>query len=134
VILLSGLSGSGKSTAIQTLIRHYTGQGRTVAAIKHTHHPLNAEDRGDTGRFRRAGANPVILAGEDRAVVFSEAAPRFVDYTGPADLVALTGTDLVFVEGFKANPAWPQITLRAGEWLEAAELIALADAVMASGE
>ena len=129
VIAFVGRSGSGKTTAIETLIRHYVSHGRSVGAIKHTHHELNTDDRGDTGRFRRAGAQPVILAGSRRAVVFSDARPEIIHYDAPRDLVQRLITDIVLIEGFASAEGWPRIDLVAGEWLGAADLIARADAV-----
>jgi molybdopterin-guanine dinucleotide biosynthesis protein MobB len=96
----SGPSGSGKTTRLVELIRRAVADGRTVGAIKHTHHPLNDERRGDTGRFLDAGARPVILAGDGEAVVFDEQRRR-VAYSSLSDLLALTATDLVVIEGFK---------------------------------
>src|SRR5215212_9393425 len=57
-----GASRSGKTTLIAELIGRYVAAGLRVGAIKHTHHALNEENRGDTALFRAAGAEPVILA------------------------------------------------------------------------
>src|SRR5258708_1457968 len=73
VAAVTGMSGSGKTTLVEALIRLYSGRGERVAAIKHTHHPLNLENRGDTARFLAAGATPVLLARDDEAVVWSAA-------------------------------------------------------------
>jgi molybdopterin-guanine dinucleotide biosynthesis adapter protein len=97
-----GPSGSGKTTRLVELIRSAVAQGRTVGAIKHTHHELNDENRGDTAAFLKAGAKPVILAGDGEAVVF-DGAPRRVAYSSLADLIAMVSVDLVVIEGFK-NP------------------------------
>ncbi|HKB78301.1 MAG TPA: molybdopterin-guanine dinucleotide biosynthesis protein MobB, partial [Thermoanaerobaculia bacterium] len=64
VAAIIGRSGTGKTTLITALIRQFVTEGHTVGAIKHTHHPLNEERRGDTQRFADAGADPVIFAGE----------------------------------------------------------------------
>ena len=74
VAAVTGLSGSGKTTLIEALIRFYVARGERVAAIKHTHHALNGENRGDTARFLAAGAEPVILAGDREAMIWSAAA------------------------------------------------------------
>ena len=96
-----GPSGSGKTTRLVELIRSAVAQGRTVGAIKHTHHQLNEENRGDTAAFLNAGARPVILAGDGEAVVFDGATARRVAYSSLPDLLALMTSDLVVVEGFK---------------------------------
>ena len=108
VAAFAGPSGSGKTTVITGLIRRYRSAGMTVGAIKHTHHPLNEEDRGDTSRFRAAGADPVILAGADEAVVFAATTQR-VKYSNPLELLTLLPTDIILIEGFKTYGEWPKL-------------------------
>ena len=99
---MSGPSGSGKTTRLVELIRSAAAEGRSVGAIKHTHHPLNEENRGDTARFLAAGARPVILAGDGEAVIFDGATARRLVYAEAADLLAHFATDVVVIEGFKS--------------------------------
>ena len=124
VAALVGLSGSGKSTAIAGLIRHFVARGMTVGAIKHTHHELNEEHRGDTAAFRDAGADPVILAGEGHAVVFSRTGTRRATFSRPPDLLSFFAVDVVLVEGFKAEGDWLQVTIDAQNRPSTAELAA----------
>jgi len=102
VIAISGPSGSGKTTRLVDVIRANVSAGRSVGAIKHTHHPLNDENRGDTAAFLAAGARPVILAGEGEAVVFDGRSAMRVAYGEPPELLAHFTTDVVVIEGFKA--------------------------------
>ncbi|MEK6375731.1 MAG: molybdopterin-guanine dinucleotide biosynthesis protein MobB [Acidobacteriota bacterium] len=102
VIAISGPSGSGKTTRLVELIRTSLAAGRSVGAIKHTHHPLNEDDRGDTAAFLAAGARPVILAGDGEAVVFDGASTKRVAYAEPQDLLVHCTSDVVVVEGFKS--------------------------------
>ena len=97
-----GPSNSGKTTAICGLIREAVAGGERVGAIKHTHHPLNTEDRGDTSKFRAAGAEPVILAGDGEAVVFRRDETFRIRFDDPRDLLEVFDGDVVFVEGFKS--------------------------------
>ena len=120
-----GSSGSGKSTAITGLIRHFVARGLTVGAIKHTHHPLNEDHRGDTAAFREAGAEPVVLARDQEAVVFTSVATRRVAFSSPADLLAHFATDVVLIEGFKTERGWTQIEIDAEHRRTTAELAAL---------
>jgi molybdopterin-guanine dinucleotide biosynthesis adapter protein len=111
VASLTGDSGSGKTTAIVGLIRLYRSEGLRVGAIKHTHHELNERDEGDTALMRRAGAGPVVLAGDGEAVIFSGAARR-VRFNEPQDLLAhFSDCDIVLIEGFRNATAWPRVEL-----------------------
>jgi len=101
VVAIAGPSGSGKTTRLVELIRSAVAEGRSVGAIKHTHHPLNEENRGDTAAFLAAGARPAILAGDGEAVVFDGTSVTRVAYSELPDLLALLTADLVVVEGFK---------------------------------
>ena len=125
VAALAGHSGSGKSTAITGLIRHFVARGMTVGAIKHTHHELNEEHRGDTGAFRDAGADPVILARDGDAVVFSATGTRRATFLHAADLLSFFSVDVVLVEGFKTEGDWPQIWIDAQNRPSTAELAVL---------
>ena len=106
VVALVGASGSGKTTLLCQLIAQYVAEGKRVAAIKHTHHALNFDERGDTARFRAAGAETVILAGEREAIVQQE----LVNYGDPRELLAhVRGADVVLIEGFKQYGGWPRV-------------------------
>ncbi|HUR83622.1 MAG TPA: molybdopterin-guanine dinucleotide biosynthesis protein B [Thermoanaerobaculia bacterium] len=112
VAAITGFSGAGKTTLLVQLIARYVAQGLRVGAIKHTHHHLNEENRGDTARLRAAGADPVILAGPQQAVIFAnDAAPLRVPYERPRDLLVHFDHDIVLVEGFKELGDWPQISI-----------------------
>lgn len=122
VASFSGPSGAGKTTAIAGLIRHFVSQGVTVGAIKHTHHLLNDENRGDTATFRSAGAEPVLLASRNEAVVFTGSETRRITFDQPEDLVRTFATDIVMIEGF--NLPGPRIELNRDLRWTTAELIA----------
>ena len=95
ILAVTGYSNTGKTTLIVELIAHCVARGERVAAIKHTHHEVNDLDRGDTARFRAAGASPVILVG---------------DIDDPRQLLARIGdADVVLIEGFKSYYGWPRI-------------------------
>ena len=105
-VAITGWSGTGKTTLIVELIARLVARGMRVAAIKHTHHALNDRDEGDTARFRNAGADPVILAGDGEAI----ARGARVTYDDPRDLLAhIDGADIVLIEGFKSYNGWPRI-------------------------
>lgn len=112
VAAITGYSGAGKTTLIVALIRRYLAAGLRVGAIKHTHHVLNEERRGDTGAFLDAGAEPVVFAGNGEAVVFRHSGIMRVRFDDERDLLQQFGdTDVVLVEGFKGSDAWPKVEL-----------------------
>jgi molybdopterin-guanine dinucleotide biosynthesis protein B len=117
VAAIAGFSGAGKTTLIVELIRRFISQGKRVGAIKHTHHELNEEHRGDTARFLEAGAEPVILAGAGEAVIFgrtgSNQGTSHARYGDARELLACFDTDIVLIEGFKDSDAWPLVTIDA---------------------
>lgn len=108
VAAFTGPSNSGKTTIVTELIRRYVARGLSVAAIKHTHHPLNDEQRGDTARFAAAGADPVILAGDSAAIMHGASITR-LSFDDPSELLTLLKTDVVLIEGFKSYSGWPHI-------------------------
>lgn len=129
---IAGPSGAGKTTLIVALIERYVHEGLRVAAIKHTHHPLNAENRGDTARFRAAGAEPVILAADEEAMIFNANGVTRVAYERPRDLLAHCNVDIVLVEGFKQTEEWPVMAVAAAARPAAAEVAANLDRIWRS--
>jgi molybdopterin-guanine dinucleotide biosynthesis protein MobB len=127
-----GRSRSGKTTLLTELIRRYVAAGRRVSAIKHTHHALNEENRGDTARFRAAGAEPVILAGEGEAVIFTSRGTARLRYAAPADLLAQCDADIVLVEGFKQIGDWARIEVSAEARPTADEAASILDRIWRS--
>ncbi len=132
VVAFIGRSGSGKTPAITSLIRHFVAEGKRVGAIKHTHHPLNEEDRGNTAAFRRAGAEPVILANDNEAVVFSGSTTRRIRFDDPDELLDVLGAEIVFVEGFRTIGSWPRIELSPERHFSVTELLAIVDRIWRS--
>ena len=113
VAAFAGWSRSGKTTLIEELIRRLVARGERVGAIKHTHHPLPGENRGDTAIFLAAGAMPAILAGDGEAIVFTGTSAQRVSYQSPGELPALCGDiDLVLVEGFKTFDGWARFEVQ----------------------
>lgn len=113
IAAVTGFSGAGKTTLLVQLIARLVGEGLRVGAIKHTHHHLNEENRGDTAKFRAAGAEPVILAGPGEAVIFRASGTERVSYAQPRDLLAHFDHDVVLVEGFRELGDWPQVSISA---------------------
>ncbi|MDN2567662.1 molybdopterin-guanine dinucleotide biosynthesis protein B [Aquibium sp. A9E412] len=101
VLGIVGWKASGKTTLAARLIAELTRRGRTVASVKHSHHPLAPERPGtDTWRHRQAGARQVALltpAGWALDGVPQPGPPATLDTV----LARLAACDLVLVEGLK---------------------------------
>jgi len=132
VAAITGFSGAGKTTLIVALIRRFVAAGKRVGAIKHTHHELNEEHRGDTGKFLDAGAEPVVFAGKGEAVVFRHSGNARLRYGDERALLELFDTDVVLVEGFKSSEAWPKVELSSERRIDAEEAAAILDRIWRS--
>ena len=133
VAAITGFSGAGKTTLIVALIRRFVAAGTRVGAIKHTHHILNEERRGDTGAFLDAGAEPVVFAGRGEAVVFRHSGIMRVRFDDERELLQQFGdTDVVLVDGFKASEAWPKVELSHERRLSADDAAAILDRIWRS--
>lgn len=100
----AGYSGSGKTTLLERLIPFFTGQGLTLALIKHAHHDFDIDQAGkDSYRHRQAGASEVLVSSAQRWALMHEL--RGAEEPGlQAHLARLSPCDLVLVEGFKREP------------------------------
>ncbi len=132
VAAITGFSGAGKTTLIVALIRRFVAEGKRVGAIKHTHHVLNEEHRGDTGKFLDAGAEPVVFAGKGEAVVFRHNGTARIGFDDERALLELFDTDVVLVEGFKSSDVWPKVELVSERRLDVEEAAAILDRIWRS--
>ncbi len=133
VAAITGFSGAGKTTLIVALIRRFVAAGTRVGAIKHTHHELNEEHRGDTGKFLDAGAEPVVFAGNGQAVVFRHSGNTRLRYSHERELLQCFGEDdVVLVEGFKSSDVWPKVELGSDHRIDAEEAAAILDRIWRS--
>lgn len=108
---IAGWSNSGKTTLIEKLATHFSGEGLRVATIKHTHHKFDIDTPGsDTARHRAAGASETAIVSASRVAVIEE-----IDSAGePAlEMVAarLRPADIILVEGYKSANI-PKIEVR----------------------
>ena len=110
VAAITGSSGVGQDDADHAADRALRRRGTRVGAIKHTHHPLNEENRGDTAASaRRRGAGDSRGAGE--AVIFRASGTARVRYERPRDLLEHFDHDIVLIEGFKELGDWPKVSI-----------------------
>ncbi|MBI4794924.1 MAG: molybdopterin-guanine dinucleotide biosynthesis protein B [Deltaproteobacteria bacterium] len=107
-VAIVGPSNSGKTVLICRLVEWFQDQGLAVAVLKHSHHPHLGDTAKDTGRYRRAGARNVALAGPGLLQI-----TRSLPADPPAEQVLAAWTpdaDLILVEGYKSS-ALPKIVL-----------------------
>jgi molybdopterin-guanine dinucleotide biosynthesis protein B len=105
-----GYSNTGKTTLIEKLVPLFVARGLRVAAIKHAHHGFDMDRPGkDSFRYREAGAQQVLIATAQRWALLTETPqPATLE-----NLVAeLAPCDLVIVEGFRSEGAFPRIEVR----------------------
>ena len=100
VFAICGYSGSGKTTIVEQLIRHFSRQGLCVAVIKHDAHGPSVDTPGkDSDRFFKAGANVLLNASGEhffRAHTEDRSLEAFLAEVCPSH-------DLVLVEGHKTT-------------------------------
>ena len=64
---IAGYSGSGKTTLVTRLIPALMARGLTVSTVKHTHHSVHLDRRGDASRrLTAAGAKEVAISTPER--------------------------------------------------------------------
>lgn len=108
---IAGWSNSGKTTLIEKLATHFSGEGLRVATIKHTHHKFDIDTPGsDTARHRAAGAAETAIVSGTRVAFIEE-----IDSAGEPSLEAVAArlrpADIILVEGFKSANI-PKIEVR----------------------
>lgn len=98
---IAGYSGSGKTTLVINLIPALKARGIEVSTIKHTHHNVALDRKGDASRrLSAAGAGQVLVAGRHRWALLQElrGAP---EPNVKALSQRMSAVDLILVEGFK---------------------------------
>ena len=99
IISIVGLSGSGKTTVLERLIRELKWRGQRVGTIKHSSHPHPMDMPGkDSWRHKEAGAERTLFVGPTTLQYVSD----LEDEPTPRSLsdLYMSGLDIVLVEGF----------------------------------
>ncbi|HDQ59847.1 MAG TPA: molybdopterin-guanine dinucleotide biosynthesis protein B, partial [Candidatus Woesearchaeota archaeon] len=102
IVAVVGGSNSGKTTAVEALIKGLTKKGYTVVSVKHIPNPkftIDTEGK-DTWRYAKAGASSVLSVAPKELTVIKK-----VDTTEYSldQIVAETPdeADIILLEGFK---------------------------------
>ena len=100
---IAGYSGSGKTTLVTRLIPELIARGLKVSTVKHTHHTVALDRRGDISRrLQRLGAQEVLLADARRWTLLhelrGEPEPSVSELAG-----RMASVDLLIIEGFKRH-------------------------------
>ena len=103
-----GPSGVGKTTLMEKVLARLGSRGRTVSAVKSTHHDTDLDSPGkDSWRYRTAGAKEVVLAGDKRWALMRETEGQKVSLQ--EILSRMDAVDIVLVEGYKGEEGIPRI-------------------------
>jgi molybdopterin-guanine dinucleotide biosynthesis protein B len=103
IVAVVGFSNSGKTTAIEIMIKGLIKKGYTIASLKHIPEPdFTIDTKGkDTWRHAKVGANPVLIVTPKELTIIKKAD------TKKCSLVSLVSeipdeVDIIIIEGFKS--------------------------------
>lgn len=100
VISVVGLSKSGKTTFLESLVAELVRRGIRVGVVKHTPHEFQVDKEGkDSFRLRKAGAKTVVLSSPHQIAVISD----LKEELPLAQIVErfMAHVDIVITEGYK---------------------------------
>ncbi|MBY8996803.1 MAG: molybdopterin-guanine dinucleotide biosynthesis protein B [Candidatus Thorarchaeota archaeon] len=97
VFVVSGYSGTGKTTLVEAIVRSLVKSGYSVATIKSSMHQVGFDQGTDTWKHMQAGASMTIFLGPGTKSV------KFTDRVGPDELARLSKYDFLIVEGMKST-------------------------------
>ena len=101
ILGFAAASGTGKTTLMVNVIEQLHQAGVRIAAIKHGHHPAEADVLGkDSFRFRQAGAETVLFSSPQRWFLIQELHNRH-EPTLEEQVFHLKDHDLILLEGYK---------------------------------
>jgi molybdopterin-guanine dinucleotide biosynthesis protein B len=101
VVVLAGISGTGKTTFLEKLIRELKKRNVKVGTIKHDVHGFEMDKPGkDTWRHAQAGADAVAISSPSKVAVVRKVAEEMIlDH-----VTKLIGdVDIILVEGYKRS-------------------------------
>lgn len=103
-VAFAAYSGTGKTTLIEKLVRHFQQTGLRPAVVKHDGHGFEIDHVGkDTWRFAKAGAAVTVISSAAQSA-YIERRPLSLAQV----LAMLHDVDIILIEGYK-NEDLPQI-------------------------
>jgi len=109
IVTFTGLSNSGKTTLVESIIGELTRRGYRIAVLKHTRRDVDIDREGkDSWRHRRAGAVTTVLASPRRVAVIEETVRDLTIEEIRDRFVA--AVDILLVEGHKSS-GFPKIVV-----------------------
>ena len=123
-----GPSGVGKTTLMEKVLARLVSRGRTVSAVKSTHHDTDLDSPGkDSWRYRTAGAKEVVLAGDKRWALMRETEGQKVSLQ--EILSRMDAVDIVLVEGYKGEEGIPRILVHRKNCAQALRMLPGVEAI-----
>jgi molybdopterin-guanine dinucleotide biosynthesis protein MobB len=92
VFAISGFSGTGKTSVVESIVREVITQGYSVITVKSSQHEPKEGEETDTSRHQQAGATQSFFYGpanKNRSV---------------KEIVDKSESDLLLIEGMKTSP------------------------------
>ena len=119
---LLGLHALLKLKMFEKVLARLVSRGRTVSAVKSTHHDTDLDSPGkDSWRFRTAGASEVVLAGRKRWALMRETEEHNVPLA--EILERMDAVDIVLVEGYKGEEGIPRILVHRKDFENSAQMM-----------
>ena len=97
VFAISGLSGTGKTTLLERLVRELVRKGYSVATLKSTQEDVSEPEGTDTWKHQRAGAKTTVLLGPQSTTIKHGRRITLRDIFADSDF------DFLLVEGMKRS-------------------------------
>ena len=104
-----GQPGSGKTTLVAALVKHFRAKGLAVGTLKHSSHSHELDKPGkDSHVHRTAGASPAAVVTASMAAIYLPAS----DQTQPDAMIQtyFKNLDVVLIEGWISGP-YPKIEI-----------------------
>jgi molybdopterin-guanine dinucleotide biosynthesis adapter protein len=99
VVSMVGMSGAGKTTALEHILHELKRRGYRVGTVKHDTHGFELDKPGkDSWRHAQAGSDVVVISGPQKMAMIQQLSAEM-----PLDEIVplMRGVDIVITEGYK---------------------------------